>query len=102
MRSRLTRSQTYAPARLDLSAYQVPTPDNRKKSSMTQVQIKPRIDTKSSSLCSVFFKCHPSGSKKRVQWKKKTASMAIILSQSTSYLRFCMILLPFTNASENK
>lgn len=91
IRSRLTRSQKYAPARLDLSVYQVPTPDNRKKSSITQGQIKPRISTKRSPLCSGFFNSHPSVSKKRVQWQRKIASMAIILSQSMSYLRSCVI-----------
>jgi hypothetical protein len=53
---------------------------------MAQGQIKPRTAMKSGSLRSSFFKCHLSGSKKRVQWKRKIAKIAITLSQSMSYL----------------
>ncbi len=83
IRRRLTLSRRYCPLVLDFNAYQEPTPDSKKKSGI--VHKASRIMNKDTMmLCSAFFKCHPKRSKNLALWKKKTASMALILSQSMS------------------
>jgi len=67
IRSRFVLSHRYCPADLDLNAYQVPTPESKKRSSMIQGQNNTNLEVCTVSLCSGFFKIQLSVSKGRMQ-----------------------------------
>lgn len=59
-----------------------------------QIMLRPPYHCLNSVALHGVFRCQPSVQKKRVQWKIKTANMAVTLSQSMSYRRSFMDLSP--------
>jgi hypothetical protein len=90
--NRLTLSQRYPPADLDLSAYQDPKPDKRKKSGISHRESR-ATNNVAAKLVSGFFRCQSKVSKNLAQWNKKIVNVARTLSQSMSYLRSFIIYL---------
>jgi hypothetical protein len=87
----MTRSKRYRSQLLDLSEYQDPNPESRKKMGIIHRSSQETAGSRISAR-SAFFRCQSKGVKKPLQCKRKTASMATTRSQSMSYLRFPMFL----------